>query len=94
MAHSVFTSICFRNEEDEEFYAVDHREAAIGTNEIPDVDVNQESQGLSESDLLVTVKLNLEDGATDGKRPTVVRMMDGTFQLQRGKNESSLEVKT
>ena len=94
MAHSVFTSICCRNEDDEEFVTVDDLGPSTRERPEPTADVNQESQGLSESDLLVTVKLNLEDGATDGKRPTVVRMMDGTFQLQRGKNESSLEVKT
>ena len=94
MAHSVFTSICCRNEDDEEFVTVDDLGPSTRERPEPTADVNQESQGLSESDLLKLVKLNLEDGATDGRRPTVVQMVDGTFQLQRGMIEFNLKVKT
>ena len=57
-------------------------------------DFNQASQVLTEAELLDTVKVNLEDGATDGKKPTVVHMKDKTFQLQRGMLEFSLKEKT
>ena len=93
MAHSVFTSICCRNEDDEVYVTVDHFEPSTNERPEPTADVEQGSQALSESDLLKLVKLNLEDGAIDGRRPTVVQMVDGSFQLQRGMIEFNLKVK-
>ena len=71
----------------------DHREPSTRERPTRPADVNQGSQVLAESELLDTVKVNLEDGATDGKRPTVVQMKDETFQLQRGMLEFSLKEK-
>ena len=85
--HSLITSNCCRDE-DEEFSTVDHLEPATNDRPEPPADVNLLSP---EPEIVDTVKLNLEDGATDGKRPTVVQMMDGTIQLQRGRVEFMLK---
>ena len=76
MAHSVFTSICCRSEGDESFSAFDPDEPST-------------SAGQDHPDLLNIVKVTLEDGAVDGKKPTVVEMRDETFQLQKGRTESN-----
>ena len=86
--HSLITSNCCRDE-DEEFSTVDRLlEPATNDRPEPPADVNLLSP---EPEIVDTVKLNLEDGATDGKRPTVVQMMDGTIQLQRGRVEFMLK---
>ena len=89
MAHSVCTSMSCRSESDDSFSAVDPNEPSTsGAFARPP----EEYQGSHAASVVVEgtgeasspVKLHLEDGATDGKRPTVVQMRDGTFQIQRG----------
>ena len=88
MAHSVFTSMFRRSESDESFSAVDPSEwtSTSGAFARPPEDQGSHAASVVEGagEASSPVKLHLENGATDGKRPTVVQMRDNTVQIQRG----------